>query len=155
MVEELRTEAEGAKKRCAKLEEALEIGREAGGDYVIFGAFTQFGDGASLDVQCVPLREPSLERTLAARRIFVQSGAIGEIIPKLDELVRTHLDLSIGASVLAHRPRVQILMENFSLWVIAHLARRLWSLIGFGIANPCDCRIQSVQSPKLSLGYHL
>ena len=70
-----------------KLEEALEIGREAGGDYVIFGAFTQFGDGASLDVQCVPLREPSLERTLAARRIFVQSGAIGEIIPKLDELV--------------------------------------------------------------------
>jgi len=70
-----------------KLEEALAIGREAGGDYVIFGAFTQFGDGASLDVQCVPLREPSLERTLAARRIFVQSGAIGEIIPKLDELV--------------------------------------------------------------------
>lgn len=70
-----------------KLEEALAIGREVGGDYVIFGAFTQFGDGASLDVQCVPLREPSLERTLAARRIFVQSGAIGEIIPKLDELV--------------------------------------------------------------------
>ncbi|NRA09388.1 MAG: hypothetical protein HRU02_14645 [Myxococcales bacterium] len=70
-----------------KLEEALALGRAAGGDYVIFGAFTQFGDGASLDVQCVPLREQSLERTLAARRIFVQSGAIGEIIPKLDELV--------------------------------------------------------------------
>jgi len=69
------------------LEKALALGREAGGDYVIFGAFTQFGDGASLDVQCVPLREQSLERTLAARRIFVQSGAIGEIIPKLDELV--------------------------------------------------------------------
>ena len=76
-----------AEPATANLEEALALGREAGGDYVIFGAFTQFGDGASLDVQCAPLREQSLERTLASRRIFVQSGAIGEIIPKLDELV--------------------------------------------------------------------
>jgi hypothetical protein len=51
----------------SQLEAALESGAEAGGDYVIYGAFTQFGD--------------------ARRRIFVQSGNVSEIIPKLDTLV--------------------------------------------------------------------
>ena len=67
------------------LAEALEAGAKAGGDYVIYGAYTQFGDGASLDVQCAPLGD--IEEAAARRRIFVQSGTASEIIPKLDTLV--------------------------------------------------------------------
>jgi hypothetical protein len=71
----------------ARLEHAYEAGREADGDYVIFGAFTQFGDGASLDVQCAPLGVSGLAEAAAGRRIFVQSGTMGDIIPKLDQMV--------------------------------------------------------------------
>jgi len=70
-----------------RLGEALRRGQALGGDYVLFGAFTQFGDGASLDVHCIPLDVASEAEAAAARRIFVQSGAMGEIIPKLDEIV--------------------------------------------------------------------
>jgi hypothetical protein len=69
----------------SQLEAALESGAEAGGDYVIYGAFTQFGDGASLDVHCAPVGD--IEEAAARRRIFVQSGNVSEIIPKLDTLV--------------------------------------------------------------------
>jgi TolB-like protein len=66
-----------------RLPEAIERGKALEADYVVFGSFTQFGDGASLDVQCAPVRAPDAK---AARTLFVQSGAIGEIIPKLDDL---------------------------------------------------------------------
>jgi outer membrane protein insertion porin family len=70
-------------KATSNLETALAAGRKAGADYVLFGSFTRFGKGASLDVQCAPVaggaREP-------LREIFVHSGSIGEIIPDLDEL---------------------------------------------------------------------
>ena len=65
------------------LEKAVEAGRTAGADFVVFGAFTQFGAGASLDVQCAAVNAESDARP---RRIFVQSGTLGEIIPKLDDL---------------------------------------------------------------------
>ena len=70
-----------------QLGEALRLGQQRGGDYLVYGAFTQFGDGASLDVHCIPLRVGSEAEAAAARRIFIQSGAVGEIIPKLDEIV--------------------------------------------------------------------
>jgi hypothetical protein len=69
------------------LGKALKLGQSRGGDYLIFGAFTQFGDGASLDVHCVPLDVRDEAEAAAARRIFIQSGAMGDIIPKLDEIV--------------------------------------------------------------------
>jgi TolB-like protein len=62
---------------------AVEAGRAAGVDYVVFGSFTQFGAGASLDVQCAAVDSA---RDVQARRVFVQSGTLGEIIPKLDDL---------------------------------------------------------------------
>jgi hypothetical protein len=65
------------------LEKAIEAGRNAGADFVVFGAFTQFGAGASLDVQCAAVKA---DPELRPRRIFVQSGTLGEIIPKLDDL---------------------------------------------------------------------
>ncbi len=63
---------------------ALELGRKAGADFVLFGSFTRFGKGASLDVQCLATDENTTHEPL--REIFVHSGSIGEIIPDLDEL---------------------------------------------------------------------
>lgn len=71
------------KDATTRLVDALERGRALEADYVVFGSFTQFGDGASLDIQCAPVKAPD---PAAARTLFVQSGAIGEIIPKLDDL---------------------------------------------------------------------
>jgi TolB-like protein len=69
------------------LGKALDLGKARGGDYLIFGAFTQFGEGASLDVHCLPLDVKSEAEAAAARRIFISSGVMGDIIPKLDEIV--------------------------------------------------------------------
>lgn len=66
----------------ARLAEALRAGRQLGGDYVLFGSFTQFGDGASLDMRCVAVKPGSTP----GRTIFIQSGTMADIIPKLDDL---------------------------------------------------------------------
>ncbi len=66
------------------LAQALKLGRKAGADFVLYGSFTRFGKGASLDVQCSPTDETMARAPL--REIFVHSGSIGEIIPDLDEL---------------------------------------------------------------------
>lgn len=66
----------------SRLAKAVELGRSNGGDYVLFGSFTQFGDGASLDMRCASLKAGDAP----PRSIFIQSGTMGEIIPKLDEL---------------------------------------------------------------------
>lgn len=65
--------------------EAIESGLEVGVEYVLFGSFTRFGTGASLDMQCVSTREDFEGDSL--REIFVHTGSIGEVIPDLDELV--------------------------------------------------------------------
>jgi len=75
--------APGPAVPTSDLEKAVEAGRTAGADFVVFGAFTQFGAGASLDVQCAAV---NAEGEARPRRIFVQSGTLGEIIPKLDDL---------------------------------------------------------------------
>lgn len=76
-----------------------------GGDYVLYGAFTQFGEGASLDIQCASLSEAA-GRPEAARRVFIQSGTIGEIIPRLDALVEKIVVFlrDDGAAVAANVP---------------------------------------------------
>ena len=71
-------------KGTSKLEEALSTARDVGADYVLFGSFTRFGKGASLDVQCASTVTKQAREPL--RAIFVHSGSIGEIIPDLDEL---------------------------------------------------------------------
>lgn len=67
-----------------QLARARELARRAGADYVLFGSFTRFGQGASLDVQCAPAAAGRGQGPL--REIFVHSGSIGDIIPDLDEL---------------------------------------------------------------------
>jgi TolB-like protein len=74
-------------------ESALAAARKQDAEFVVYGSFTQFGEGASLDLQCANVTDASGD----GRRIFVQSGTLGEIIPKLDELAqKIHLYVSGG-----------------------------------------------------------
>ncbi len=68
-----------------QINQALASGRALGADFVLFGSFTRFGQGASLDVQCAATRAGAASEPL--REIFVHSGSIGDVIPDLDELV--------------------------------------------------------------------
>ena len=54
-----------------------------GAQWVLFGSFTRFGEGASLDMQCLPVAAPGEP---GPRAIFVQSAQIAELIPRLDGL---------------------------------------------------------------------
>jgi hypothetical protein len=73
---------EDPERATTELEQARAAARELGADYVLFGSFTHFGEGASLDLACAPVAGDAG----ASRQIFVQSGALGEIIPRLDDL---------------------------------------------------------------------
>jgi TolB-like protein len=82
---------QGDDRATTDLEAARSAAREAGAEHVIFGSFTQFGEGASLDLQCASV---SGEAKAKSRSIFIQSGTLGEIIPELDrvaEKVGRHL----------------------------------------------------------------
>ncbi|MCG8592462.1 MAG: hypothetical protein MJE66_24495 [Proteobacteria bacterium] len=76
---------EDASKATVRLRPAIRVGREVGADYVLFGSFTRFGTGASLDMQCASTAPGSEEVPL--REIYVHSGNIGEVIPNIDQLV--------------------------------------------------------------------
>jgi len=68
-----------------RVERALELGRDAQVDFVIFGSFTRFGQGASLDIQVASVEDGPGE--VPMRQIFVQSGQLADVIPDLDGLV--------------------------------------------------------------------
>lgn len=72
-------------KATIDIDAALETAKEMGAEFVVFGSFTRFGQGASLDVQTAALASGPDGETL--REIFVHSGSIGEVIPDLDDLV--------------------------------------------------------------------
>ena len=71
---------------------AIEAGREAEADFVLFGSFTQFGEGASLDVRCARVGDDGSK----PRRIFIQSGQVSEIIPSLDGLAEKIARYALG-----------------------------------------------------------
>ncbi|MGH0036455.1 MAG: hypothetical protein ACQGVK_15615 [Myxococcota bacterium] len=73
------------RKMTNRVERAVELARPLDVDFVLFGAFTRFGEGASLDVQCASTKQAP--QTQPLREIFVHSGSIGDVIPDLDELV--------------------------------------------------------------------
>ena len=66
------------------LERARAAARGVGAEYVVFGSFTHFGEGASLDLSCARVSDDDA----VLGQIFIQTGTIGEIIPKLDDLAR-------------------------------------------------------------------
>ena len=79
--------------------------RAAGADFVLYGAFTRFGDGASLDMRCarVEVEGEGVDAEAAARRIFIQSGNLVEIIPQLDTLAQKVARYAFGAGGAAPR----------------------------------------------------
>jgi outer membrane protein insertion porin family len=64
-------------------EAARAAGRAVGAQWVLFGSFTRFGEGASLDMRCLPVAAPGEP---GPRSIFVQAGQIADLIPRLDGL---------------------------------------------------------------------
>jgi TolB-like protein len=74
-----------AEVATTNLEKALAEAGKAQAEFVLFGSFTRFGTGASLDVQCASAVVKS--GTPPLREIFVHSGSIGDVIPDLDDLV--------------------------------------------------------------------
>ena len=75
---------EDPEQATTDLERARAAGRGVGADYVLFGSFTHFGEGASLDLSCARVAEGEA----SPGQVFIQTGTIGEIIPKLDDLAR-------------------------------------------------------------------
>jgi outer membrane protein insertion porin family len=71
---------------------ARAAGQAVGAQWVLFGSFTRFGEGASLDVQCVDVAAPGKP---GPRSIFVQSGQLADLIPRLDGVAER-----VGAHVL-------------------------------------------------------
>jgi hypothetical protein len=65
--------------------EARAAAQAVGAQWVLFGSFTRFGEGASLDVQCLPVAATGQP---GPRSIFVQSAQIAELIPRLDGLAQ-------------------------------------------------------------------
>jgi hypothetical protein len=76
-------------------EEAIAAGKKAGAEYVLFGSYTQFGDGASLDLRCAPVIGGEADEP---RRVFIQAGSASEIIPKLSVLSESVSRYLVGAA---------------------------------------------------------
>jgi outer membrane protein insertion porin family len=80
-----------ATKATVDADAARATAQALGAQWVLYGSFTRFGDGASLDVRCVPVAAPGEP---GPRSIFVQSGQLAELIPRLDgvaERVAAHV----------------------------------------------------------------
>ena len=63
---------------------ARAAGRAAGAEWVLFGSFTRFGEGASLDLRCVPVDSAG---QATQRAVFVHAGGLSDVIPRLDSVV--------------------------------------------------------------------
>jgi TolB-like protein len=88
---------EAGEGSTTRLPVAVRAAKAVGADFVLFGSFTQFGDGASLDIRCASLDAEQGSGGQPARRIFIHSGTVTEIIPKLDELAEKVSRYVLGA----------------------------------------------------------
>ncbi|MCP3984266.1 MAG: hypothetical protein GY723_07745 [bacterium] len=59
--------------------------KAAGAEWVVYGSFTRFGEGASLDLRGVQVEGEDIQDP---RSVFIQAGTLGEIIPRLDNLAK-------------------------------------------------------------------
>lgn len=87
---------DGPEATTSDAKTARELARARGADYVVFGSFTQFGMGASLDMQCARVNGARSGDEGAERGVFIQSGAPGEIIPQLDQLTDKLVRFALG-----------------------------------------------------------
>ena len=101
----------------ADADAARAAGRAAGANWVVYGSFTRFGEGASLDLRCIPVDS---EGTTGPRSVFVHAGALSELIPRLDGVVaRMGAHIRGGAAAanapLAAAPTVDVQAELAAL----------------------------------------
>ncbi|MBM4384152.1 MAG: hypothetical protein FJ091_12395 [Deltaproteobacteria bacterium] len=73
-----------ASAATADADAARTAGRAAGASWVVYGSFTRFGEGASLDLRCIPVESAG---SAGPRSVFVHAGALSELIPRLDNVV--------------------------------------------------------------------
>lgn len=79
-------------------EAAKAAAASSGASWVLYGSFTRFGEGASLDIRCV---EVGVADAQDPRSVFIQAGTLGEIIPRLDNLAkRVAHHVTVGRSSL-------------------------------------------------------
>ena len=79
-------ELESTARATTKGPVAVEAARSVGAGFVIFGSFTQFGDGASLDLRAARVGSEDSDGEPESHKVFVQSGTLGAIIPRLDDV---------------------------------------------------------------------
>jgi len=71
---------EDASTATTDAEAARKTGLANNADFVVFGSFTRFGEGASLDLSCASVRDEERE----PRKIYVHASTMGALIPLLD-----------------------------------------------------------------------
>lgn len=69
-----------AKTATLDAELAREAGKANGAEFVLYGSFTRFGEGASVELLCAAVRDE--ER--APRRMYVHAPDMGALMPLLD-----------------------------------------------------------------------
>lgn len=74
-------EVEEAAAATTDADAARAAGRKAGAAWVVYGSFTRFGEGASLDLQCARVEGGGNE---APQKVFAQATTLGALIPLLD-----------------------------------------------------------------------
>jgi len=92
---------ESNSRSTTSMEVAISAGKAAEAEYVVFGSFTQFGSGASLDVRCARVGGAAEKDDPESRQVFVQSGELGEIIPRLGDLSGRIVQFLKGGAVAA------------------------------------------------------
>jgi hypothetical protein len=92
---------ESNSRSTTNAEVAISAGKAAEAEYVVFGSFTQFGSGASLDVRCARVGGAAAKGDPESRQVFVQSGELGEIIPRLGDLSGRIVQFLKGGAVAA------------------------------------------------------
>ncbi len=100
----------------------------AGADYVVFGSFTRFGTGASLDMQCAVVNGAEDRDGASTRQVFIHSGTPGEIIPQLDGLAEKLARFALGGAPVSDSSGASNGMDPANDPVIESLTRRVEAL---------------------------
>jgi len=69
-----------AKAATTDVAAARETAKAHGAEFVLFGSFTRFGEGASLELLCASVRDEEKE----PRHIYVHAPTMGALMPLLD-----------------------------------------------------------------------
>ena len=77
-----------------ELDAAREAARAEGASWVVYGSFTRFGEGASLDLQCARLGDKDTE----PHQVFAQAATLGALIPMLEGVSERLTSYVLGSS---------------------------------------------------------